>query len=86
MATTTTDVVLEPAAQEFAKATAKPPYLFDLGPVKGRETVDQVQSGEIDMPAAEIEKLRLSGPTGEFPVKIVRPEGETGVLPVVLYI
>ncbi|GLZ11725.1 esterase [Actinomadura sp. NBRC 104425] len=86
MATNTNDVVLEPAAQEFANATAKPPYLFDLGPVKGRETVDEVQSGEIDMPAAQIEELRLAGPVGEFPVKIVRPEGVTGVLPVILYI
>jgi acetyl esterase/lipase len=86
MATNTNDVVLESAAKEFAEATAKPPYLFDLGPVKGRETVDEVQSGEVDMPAAEIEDLRLSGPTGEFPVKIVRPEGATGVLPVILYI
>ena len=32
---TTTDVVLEPAAQEFADATANPPYLFDLGPDEG---------------------------------------------------
>ena len=29
--------VLEPAAREFASATANPPYLFDLGPDKGRE-------------------------------------------------
>ena len=41
----TTKPVLEPAAQEFADATANPPYLFDLGPDKGRETVDEVQSG-----------------------------------------
>ena len=41
-------VVLEPAAQEFAEATARPPYLFDLGPVEGRKTVDQAQSGQID--------------------------------------
>ena len=32
----TTNVVLEPAAREFAEATSAPPYLFDLGPVKGR--------------------------------------------------
>ena len=34
----TTKPVLEPAAQAFADATANPPYLFDLGPEKGRET------------------------------------------------
>ncbi|MFD9122968.1 esterase, partial [Streptomyces bottropensis] len=43
--------VLEPAAADFAEATANPPYLFDLGPVEGRKTVDEVQSGEIDRPA-----------------------------------
>ena len=31
----TSKPVLEPAAQEFADATASPPYLFDLGPVEG---------------------------------------------------
>lgn len=40
-------IVLEPAAQKFADDNAKPPFLPDLGPEKGRETVDTVQSGEI---------------------------------------
>ena len=39
---TVTPVVLEPAAQAFAEATADPPYLFDLGPIEGRKTVDEV--------------------------------------------
>jgi acetyl esterase len=47
----TASVVLEPAAEQFASATAEPPYLFDLGSEKGRETVDEVQSGEIGKPA-----------------------------------
>ena len=38
----TSKPVLEPAAQQFADATADPPFLFDLGPEKGREVVDQV--------------------------------------------
>ena len=42
----TSKPVLEPAAQQFADATANPPFLFDLGPEKGREAVDQVQSGD----------------------------------------
>jgi hypothetical protein len=36
--------VPEPAAAEFAAATATPPYLFDLGPIEGRKTTDEVQS------------------------------------------
>ena len=85
--TQTTTVVLEPAAREFAEATANPPYLFDLGPVEGRKTVDQVQSGEVDKPEADIEGLRIpGGPSGEVAVRIVRPKGAVGRLPVVLYI
>ncbi|MER5451829.1 esterase, partial [Streptomyces sp. NPDC002766] len=57
--------VLEPAAQAFVEATANPPYLFDLGPVEGRKTVDEVQSGEIDKPAVDEEWITVSGgPTG----------------------
>ncbi|HEX6346524.1 alpha/beta hydrolase [Umezawaea sp.] len=80
-------VVLEQAAQDFADATAKPPYLFDLGPEKGRTTVDEVQSGEVAKPGVDIEDLVVEGgPSGEVKVRIVRPEGVTGVLPVILYI
>jgi acetyl esterase len=87
MAVTTSSVVLEPAAQEFADATANPPYLFDLGPEKGRETVDEVQSGPVEKPAAEIEDLTVpGGPNGDVAVRIVRPQGATGALPVILYI
>ena len=40
----TTKIQLEPEARDFAQATANPPFLFDLGPEKGRTTVDEVQS------------------------------------------
>jgi acetyl esterase/lipase len=81
------DVVLEPAAQEFAAATANPPYLFDLGPEKGRDIVDEVQSGEIDKPAVEIEDTTVpGGPSGRVSVRIVRPPGAAGTLPVIVYI
>jgi hypothetical protein len=32
------NIQLEPEAQEFVKATANPPYLFDLGPEKVANT------------------------------------------------
>ena len=79
--------VLENAAREFCEATANPPYLFDLGPVEGRKTVDQVQAGEIDRPDVEIEDTAVpGGPSGDVSVRILRPKGATGVLPVILYI
>ncbi|GGN88363.1 esterase [Streptomyces albiflavescens] len=79
--------VLEPEAQEFAAATANPPYLFDLGPIEGRKTVDEVQSGDIDKPAVDEEWITVEGgPTGSVKARIVKPAGAVGTLPVILYI
>ncbi|MFJ8721191.1 alpha/beta hydrolase [Streptomyces sp. NPDC003343] len=84
---TPTAPVLEPAAADFAAATANPPYLFDLGPVEGRKTVDEVQSGEIEKPVVDEEWITVSGgPTGTVRARIVKPAGTTGTLPVVVYI
>ncbi|MFG3589670.1 alpha/beta hydrolase [Streptomyces sp. NPDC047990] len=79
--------VLEPAAEAFAEATANPPYLFDLAPAEGRKAVDDVQSGGIVGPEVDEEWTTVSGgPTGEVRVRVVRPAGATGVLPVIVYI
>ena len=79
-------VVLEPAAQEFAEATARPPYLFDLGPAEGRKTVDQVQSGQIAKPDVDILDTTIpGGPSGAVSIRIMRPKGSSGHLPVTLY-
>ncbi|MFJ4926726.1 alpha/beta hydrolase [Streptomyces sp. NPDC088736] len=79
--------VLEPAAAAFAEATAIPPYLFDLAPAEGRKAVDEVQSGGIVGPEVDEEWTTVSGgPTGEVRVRVVRPAGATGVLPVIVYI
>jgi acetyl esterase len=79
-------VVLEPAAQEFADATANPPFLADLGPIEGRKTVDEVQSGDIVKPDVDIEDTSVpGGPAGEVSVRIIKPKGTTGTLPVIVY-
>lgn len=81
-------VILEPAAQKFADDNAKPPFLPDLGPEKGRETVNTVQAGDIEKPEADLQDLTVTGgPGGEVKVRIVRPVGTSGTsLPVILYI
>lgn len=81
-------IVLEPAAQKFADDNAKPPFLPDLGPEKGRETVNTVQAGDIDKPEADLQDLTVAGgPGGEVKVRIVRPVGTSDTsLPVILYI
>ncbi|CAM3661922.1 alpha/beta hydrolase [Smaragdicoccus niigatensis] len=79
--------VLEPEAADFAKATDNPPFLFQLPPAEGRKIVDEVQSSEIDKPEIDEEWVTVEGgPTGTVRVRIVRPAGATGTLPVVFYI
>jgi len=75
--------VLEPAAKAFCEATAKPPFLFDLGPEKGRGVVDEVQGGATVKPPVDIEELQVPGGVS---IRILRPQGGPKTLPVVLYI
>jgi acetyl esterase/lipase len=80
-------VHLEPQAKAFAEATANPPFLFDLGPEKGRKVVDEVQSSPIDKPDVDVRTATVSaGKWGNVPVRIVRPKRAVEKLPVVLYI
>jgi acetyl esterase len=85
--TASSHVVLEPAAAAFVQATANPPFLFELPVEEGRRTVDAVQSGPVDKPPADVEDISVpGGPGSEVAVRIVRPSGVRGALPVILYI
>ena len=79
---------LEPAAQAFADANANPPFLYQLTPEEGRPIVNGVQTDPPPvMPQAEDRDITIpGGPTGEVRVRIIRPAGAEGVLPVILYI
>lgn len=80
-------VLLEKEAQDFVDLTANPPYLFDIGPEQGRALLDEVQSGAIDKPAADISDLAIAGgPTGDVQVRIVRPQTAARRLPVIVYL
>jgi acetyl esterase len=80
-------IQLEPEALEFARATANPPYLYDLGPEKGRAAVDEVQSGPVNKPQGAIEdRSIIGGPSGQVSLRIVRPQDASGPLPTLVYI
>jgi hypothetical protein len=86
-APTSTRLSLEEPAQAFADATANPPFLYDLGPEKGREVVNATQAGEIAKPDVTDEWINVAGgPNGDVAVHVVRPAAATGTLPVILYI
>ena len=70
----TSRVQLEPEAQAFAEAAAKTPFLFTLGPEKGRIALDEMQSGKVSKLPIDIEDLTIA----ELSVLVARIIGYTG--------
>ncbi|MEZ0491009.1 alpha/beta hydrolase [Kineococcus sp. TBRC 1896] len=80
------NISLEPAAQAFVDATSEPPFLYQLAPEDGRKAVDGVQDDPIFKPEVDEEWITVDGgPTGTVAVRIVKPAGSTGSLPVIVY-
>jgi len=83
----TSRIRLEPEAQAFAEAAAKPPLLFTLGPEKGRVVLDEAQSGLVSTLPVEIEDLSIAdGPSKQVALRILRPQHALSTLPVIVYI
>lgn len=80
--------VLEPATQQFidALAAAGGPPIHTLSPEAAREVLAGAQAGPVARLPASTEDTRFPvGPTGSVRIRIVRPEGASGALPVVTY-
>jgi acetyl esterase len=83
----TTRIRLEPKAQAFAEAMAKPPFLFTLGPQKGRAALDEAQSGRVRKLPVDVEYLTIEdGPSEQVSLRILRPQHAPAMLPVIVYI
>ncbi|MER8047324.1 alpha/beta hydrolase [Streptomyces sp. NPDC094032] len=80
------DIVLEPAAQAFADATAKPPLLYELGVEGARALLDEVQAAPVEKPDVDEKWITVPAEVGDVRVRIVKPVASTGVLPVILYV
>jgi acetyl esterase/lipase len=78
-------VVLEAAAQQFADATAQPPFLYELTPGQARKVLDDVQAAPVDKLAVDERWVTVPCDFGDVRVRIVRPPGAEGTLPAVLY-
>jgi acetyl esterase/lipase len=81
-----TDHVLEPAAQEFADATSKPPFVYELGVDGARKLLDDLQAAPIDKPDVDEKWITVPAAVGDVRVRIVKPAGATGTLPAILYV
>jgi len=73
--------LLEPAAQEFADATAQPPFLYELGPDGARKVLDEVQAAPITMPEVDDKWITVPADAGDVRVRIVKPVGAASSLP-----
>ncbi|MEU6556164.1 alpha/beta hydrolase [Streptomyces sp. NPDC046915] len=78
-------LVLEPASQQLADATSKPPFLYEMGPAKARKVLDDIQAEPIDKLPADTEWITVPAEVGDVRVRIVRPQNALSPLPVVLY-
>lgn len=83
--TVTSPIVLEPAAQQVADAFSKPPFLYEMAPADARKVLEDAQSGPVSKLPVEEEWITVPSPAGEVRVRLVRPQGATGMLPVILY-
>lgn len=83
--------VLEPAAQAFADATAKPPFIHELGVEGARRLLDDVQSAPVEKPEVDEKWITVPADVGDVRVRIVTPAGTTtstteNLLPTILYV
>ena len=82
-----TDHVLEPAAQQIADATSRPPFLYDLGVDGARRVLDELQAAPIAKLDVDDTWITVPADVGDVPVRIVKPVGADGLLlPTVLYV
>src|SRR5256714_14996895 len=83
----TSRIRLEPEVQAFADAAAKTPFLFTLGPQKGRIVLDEAQAGQVRTVPVDIEDFTIAdGPSEQVSLRILRPQHAEAPLPVIVYI
>ena len=80
-----TKIVLEPAAQELADATSRPPFLYELGYTGARRVLDDLQAGPVDKLPIDEERITAPAAVGDARVRIIKPQGAQGTLPVIVY-
>jgi acetyl esterase/lipase len=81
-----TSLNLEQSAKELTEAMAQGPSLGAASIAQIREASEAAQSAPMPMPEVDESWVTLSSAFGDFGVRIVRPQGSTGLLPAILYL
>ena len=77
---------LEPAAQQIADATSKPPFLYDLGAEGARKVLDDIQAAPVPKLDVDEKWITVPATAGDVQVRVVKPVGAAGLLPAILYV
>src|SRR4051794_11876275 len=83
--TATSPIVLEPAAQQVADAFSKPPFLYEMTPTDARKVLENAQAAPISKLPVDEEWIAVPAAVGDVRVRIIKPQGATGMLPVIVY-
>ncbi len=80
---------VDPPTRKFLDALAAQggPPIYTLTPVAARQVLAGAQAGGDRGPPADIQETTFpGGPTGHVAIRIIRPRGAVGAVPVILYI
>jgi acetyl esterase len=78
-------IVLEPSAQGIVDATSTPPFLYELEPAQARKVLDDLQAAPVEKLPIEEEWITVPAAVGDVRVRIVKPVGSSGMMPVIVY-
>jgi acetyl esterase len=77
---------LEPTTQKFIDSLAGAPPTWSLSPEDAHNGLTALQSTAVPLRPADVEDTTWPvGPTGTTRIRIVRPKGATGTLPLLMY-
>jgi acetyl esterase len=83
--TSASPIVLEPAARQVTDAFDKPPYIYQMAPADARTILEQAQSGPVRKLPVDEEWLTIPSTAGDVRVRLIKPQGAAGPLPVIVY-
>jgi hypothetical protein len=75
---------LEPAAQEVADAFVKPPFIYELEYPAARKILDDAQAAPVEKLPIDEQWIMVPSDFGDARVRIIKPQGAGGVLPVIV--
>lgn len=78
-------IVLEKSAQDLVDATKDPLFLYKMGVDGARSFLNDGQAAPVEKLPVDEEWITVPATVGDVKVRIIRPAGATGMLPVILY-